>query len=453
MRNVFLLVVLITTAITFLMPSSYTATTTVLVDVKSPDPISGLLAQSMVMPGYMETQVDIISSDRVARRVVKNLGLENVPELVESWRVDGQGKGTFEGFYAAQLGKKLDVKPGKESNVINIAYTGRNPKTVAAVANAFAQAYLDTNVELSVDPAKRYTAWFEERAKVVREKLGKAQAALSAYQTEKGIVSVDERLDVENQRLNDLSGQLTLLETQKSEAQSRQNGARNNADTNPDVINNPVVQNLRSTITAAEAKLQEASNELGANHPQIKQQKAELESLRARLKSEMSNVASSLGANTLVSIQKEAEVRGALEAQKTRVLGLKKQRDEVSVLEKDVEQAQHEYDGINQRLNQSSLESQNQQTNVAVLTPAYEPLDTSSPKIFLNIIVSIFLGAMLGIGSAIMLELYHDRLIRSEQDLSELGIPVLGALIMNIPARSKRQRSRWKFWRKQAAAY
>ena len=437
--SIFAIVVATTTLISLVLPKSYKAVTTILVDFKTPDPVTGALGQAMIMPEFMATQVDIIGSDRVARRVVKMLGLDQDPQLLAEWKEDSGGIGTVEGYYADILSKKLDIKPSRESNVISIEYSNGDPKLAASVANAFAEAYLDTSVELMVEPAKRYSEWFVQRAKQVRDKLEKQQASLSAYQKEKGIISVDERLDVENNRLNELSTQLTLLEAQKSDAMSRQAQAQDKFDSNPDVMNNPVIQNLRTTITAAEGKLQQASNELGDNHPQIKQQKAELESLRSKLKSEMANVASSLGTNTQVSIQKEDEIREALDKQKQRVLDLKKQHDAVSVLQKDVESTQRDYDSINQRQNQTNLQSQSQQTNISVLTPASEPVKPAKPKVLLNILVSIFLGGMLGIGFALLMEI-KERRIRSVEDLAEIDTPVLGELTVQkiSPTRQKR---------------
>jgi chain length determinant protein EpsF len=443
-RNVFAFVVITVTVLSFIMPKQYTAMTTVVIDVKTPDPVVGAALQPMSMPGYIATQIDIITSERVGRRVVKMLGFEKVPALVEAWREDTDGKGSFEGYYAQKLGKKLDVKPSKESDVISIEFTSGDAKSAMTIANAFAEAYLATNVEMSAEPAKQYTDWFAERTKQVRDKLEKQQSALSALQKEKGVVADDERLDVENVRLNDLSTQLTILETQKSEAQSRQREAKAGLDSNPDVMNNPVIQNLRATITTAEGKLREAENTFGQNYPQIKEQKAELEVLRAKLKTEMTNVASSLSTNTVVSEQKEAEIRLAIEAQRKRILDLKKQRDEVTVLQKDIEFTQLDYNNINARLSQSSLQSQSPQTNVAVLTPAFEPDEPSKPKILINIIVSIFLGGMIGVGVAMLMEL-SDRRIRSESDLAAIGIPVLGGL--NV-ARKPQPRSWWHFWRR-----
>ena len=444
--RVFALVVVTTIVISLIIPNSYTAETTVVLDVKNPDPVNGMISQAIVMPSYLATQVDIVTSDRVARRVVKILGFDKVPELVEAWKKDTDGKGTIESYYAAKLATKLDVKPSKlGSNIINISFTGSDPKFAAATANAFAKAYLDISVELTTDPAQQYTDWFAAQAKRVKEKMDKEQEALSAYQTANGIVSLDEHLDVENSRLNDLGGQLTLFQAQKSDAQSRMRGAaKGDIDTNPDVMSNPVIQNLRVSISAAAGKLQEAENTLGKNHPQIKEQRAELDALKERLKLEMANVAASLGANSKISSQKVFELRAALEDQKTRVLELKKQRDEINGMQAELAATQADYNNIRQRLSQSYLQGQSLSTIVSVLTPAYEPEKPSSPKILLNIIVSIFLGGILSVGVAMVMELM-DKRVRSMEDLVGLGVQVLGVLTVerNVP------KKRWLFWRRQ----
>ncbi len=433
---------LIVTVITFRTTKIYSAETTVLVDVKSADPVAGMLSGALLMPGYMATQVDIINSQRVAQRAVKMLNFDKVPSLVSAWQEATSGKQSLESYYGKVLNGSLIVTPPREGNVITIAYSSPDPKAAAAVANIFAQAYIATNLEMLVDPARQYTDWFAVRAKQVRERLEKAQQALSAAQVAKGIVSVDDRLSTENYRLSELSTQYTQIEVQKSDAKSHQQSAESDMQTNPDVLNNGVILSLRSIIISAEGKLQEASNELGPNHPQIKQQKAEIETLKAKLLHEMDNVRASLSASIKINEQKETEVLAALEAQKKRMLELKQQHDELAVLTTDVTNAQRDYDALTLRQNQSELESQNQQTNITVLTPADLPLRAASPKKMSNMILSIFIGLFLGIVVALVREM-GDRRIYGKGNLTDLGIPILGIL---RPARKPPSRwgpSRW----------
>ena len=154
----------------------------------------------------------------------------------------------------------------------------------------------------------------------------------------------------------------------------------------------------------------------------------EVDTLRSKLDAEMKKVASTLSTSNRVNVQREAEVRAALAAQKNRVLELKKQRDDLAVLQREVESAQRAYDAVAQRFTQTSLESQTTQTNIVVLTPAIAPIEHSSPNLLLNTLVAIFLGVLLAVGTVLLLELLDQR-VRGDDDLQQLlGVPVLGLI-------------------------
>src|SRR5678815_4183313 len=91
------LTLLITVAATFfislLLPKQYSATSAVVIDVRSPDPVAGMIMPGLATPAYMATQVDIITSDRVAQRVVKLLRMDESPVIREQWMdaTDGEG--------------------------------------------------------------------------------------------------------------------------------------------------------------------------------------------------------------------------------------------------------------------------------------------------------------------------------------------------------------------------
>lgn len=426
---VLLLTVGTAVGVSLILPKQYTATAAVVVDVKSPDPIAGMVLGAMAMPSYMATQVDIITSSRVAQQVVRTLKLTENTELRDQWLDETEGAGNFEAWVADLLSKKLDVKPSRESNVINVGYTAPDPRFAAALANAYVQAYVSTSLDLRVAPAKQYNSFFETQSKDLRAALETAQSKLSDYQREHGILVTDERLDVETQRLNELSSQLVAIQAQAAESRSRSAQARSSsADQLQDVINNPVIAGLRADLSRQQAKLEELNARLGEAHPQVQELKANIAELRLRIDAETKRVSGSMGINNMINSSREGEVRGSLEAQRTRVAKMKEQRDEAAVLIKDVETAQRAFDAVSQRLTQTSLESQTNQTNLSVLTPATEPAKHSSPKLLLNTLVSIFLGGLLAIGFALLREL-TDRRVRSIEDLTEaLGVPLLGTL-------------------------
>ncbi|NMG35874.1 chain length determinant protein EpsF [Azoarcus sp. TTM-91] len=425
--GVLAIVVLAAAAVSLILPKKYTAQAALVVDAKSADPILGNMIPSQMMASYIATQVDIIGSDRVAQRVIDITGLDKQPQFQEMWQEATEGRGGIKVWLASALKSRLDVKPARESNVITLSYTGSNPEFVAMVVNAFAQAYIDTALELKVEPARQYANWFDERTKGLRDDLEAAQKRLSDYEQQHRIIASDGRLDVETARLAELSSQLVAVQGLRADSRSRQSqsGA---AELLPEVTQSPLISNLKAELARKEAERDQLRGRLGPNHPEVGKVAAEIGSLRQRIGSETQRIAASLGTSSRISAAREEEIAAAVEAQKARVLELKAHRDSIAVLQRDVEAAQRAYDLVTQRLATTSLESQTQQTNVAVLTPATVPLWPSGPRLLVNLLLAIIVGGVLGVGSAFLIEL-ADRRVRGEDDLASLAdVPILGVI-------------------------
>lgn len=420
----------VTTAVvvSLFLPRQYTATTTMVVDLR-PDPLSPVIYQAAAMPAFIATQIDVITSDRVVQRVVRALKLAENPRIRESWQKATEGEGLIEAWIGESVKASMEVKPSRESNVITVSYKAGDPHFAANAANAIVQAYLDTSLELRVDPAKRYADFFDTRAKELRANVDRAQSRLSAYQREKGIIATDERLDFETQQLNQLSTQLTMLQALSAESSSRQAQAiGGSGDRLQEVINNPMLAGIRADLTRAEARLQELNARLGDSHPQVVEAKATISTLRGRLDAETRRVTGSVGVTNTINRAREGEIRAALEAQRVKVLRMKTVRDEGATLYRDVENAQRAYDAVLSRLNQTNLESQATQGNVYSLAQATPPLKPSSPKLFVNTVLATVVGLALAIGAAIVLEL-SDRRVRTVDEITQLlGLPALGII-------------------------
>ncbi len=417
------------------LPNQYTSTASIVVDAK-PDPITGATGMAaLALQAYVTTQADVISSERVAQRVVKVLKLDSMPELQERWRKSTNGVGDISIWLADYLlAKKLAVTPGHDnpaqpSNVIDIAVKWSDAKTAAALANAFAQVAIETNIELKVEPARQYAAWFVKRSHDLRVDLEAKQKRLTDFQRAAGIVATDEKLDVENERLNQLSTALVAVQNERQDSQSRQRQVNTGSnDSLPEVLQNPLIGSLKNSLSDAEAKETDVAARLGKNHPDYQAAAAAVATLRARIAQETQKIASSLGSTVRVDQQRESELRQAVELQKKRVLDLKHQHDQSAVLDGDVQAAQRDLDAVNQRLAQSNLEGQTQQTNVVLLTSASVPVKPSSPKALLNIGLGLFLGVVLGIGVALLLEVREPRIREDEELLTLLGVPMLGRI-------------------------
>lgn len=408
------------------MPKLYTASSTVVVDVRSPDPVAGIILPGA--QGYLLTQLEIIRSERVAQRVVRNLKLAENPQTREQWREATGGSIDIESWLAKALLRSLEVRPSGDSQVLAVSYSSVDPKFSALMANAFVQGYIDTHVDLRVEPAKQYSSFFDGRAQELRSKLETAQARLSEYQKQHGLVATDERLDIESARLHELSSQLVAVQAVAVDSRSRQDQTDTSADRMQEVLLNPLISGLKGDLNRQEARLQELSARYGSNHPQVIEAKASISALRQRIAAETRRVTSGVTVSNTINRQREAEIKAALEAQRQKVLKMRELRDEASVLVKDVENAQRAYDAVLARLNQTSLESHTTLTNASMLSPAVAPTSPSSPNLTLNVLIAGCVGLVLAVAASFLLELL-DRRVRSFVDVVQLlGLPVLGVL-------------------------
>lgn len=424
--SVLFLVVATTTVVSFLLPKQYTAEVMIAIDTVKVDPITNIPMSGQLIAGYMATQVDIITSHNTSRKVVEITGLAQLPEAQIKFQEATKGKGDIVDWLAESIVKDLDIKASRDSNVISLLYTSTDPSFASAMANSFVDAYKKEIVNMRSNLAQQNQAFFELQLTSLQKKLEYAQKKLSDYQQQQGIVASDERLDIENQRMNDLSAQMVAVQGMLIDAKSRLK--KENGSVAPDVLNNPLIQQIKSQIAMLDSKFKLIAAKEGPNNPSYQQALAELNAARAQLSAQITQYSSSLESAAENAAQRLASLQQALNQQKQRVLELKSQRSRIDILQHDVDNAQQVYQVAMQKLSESVLESNSNITNVSILKAAPQPIDASKPKIFVNIILAVFLGFILGMSFGLISEL-TDRRIRSIKDIEEVfEIPVFAII-------------------------
>jgi chain length determinant protein EpsF len=409
---------------TMRQPKVYTSQTSLLLDVKA-DPLVATFMPSIASPAFFATQSHIIKSDRVAAAVVRRLGLEKSPEAVARWRAETGGKVPLASYFSNMMQRGLAVEPAPGTNVLNLSFTAADPKFAAVVANAYAQAYIDFSVDLRVEPARNYAAWFDGQLKNLRAELEAAQTKLSQAQQSKGIISTDGKLDEEVSKLSALMGQLAATQVEMADSSVR---ARNSGlETSPDISQNGQVQTFRAQLAKLEADFADAKSRYGEQHPQYLALQGQIAVAKDQLAAEIRKAATTSSARTQVSSQKVAELNQLIEIQKKKVLGLRGGRDDLEVLIREVETAQRAYEAVANRRAQLTLESQSEQAAARILSVAVEAISPSS-KAPLHVLLGVLGGFGLGAALAAALEIL-DRRVRSTADISQIeGLPLLAVI-------------------------
>jgi len=434
--------VFVATTVSLLLPKSYRATASLVVDRRNEQSIGdalNVLGSANERLGYIQTQVDVIKSGKVARRVVAEHDLAAQPEVQAEFEANDEQEGSIEEWLAQRLLRYLDVETS-QSSVIAVSFVDKSPTRAAEISNAFGKAYMDTVLELQVEPARRAADWFDTQLKTLRADLERAQGRLHDYQRAHGIVTPEGDLDIEQERLSQLSQQLVRTEQETMVLRGRERQARDAIkdatllEQLPEIASNEQVRRLKGDLLAGEARLEVLATQYGPNYPEYRRQVTENAARRQRLTGETAKIVASIEAERRQSEVREGEIRAAIDAQRARLLEFKEGRDDLGVLAGDVKTAQSAYETAMQRFVVTQVDGRASQSNVALLSAAVVPTRVYRPNTRLNIALSLVVGALLGIGVVIALEL-GDRRVRTIADLDwGADVPLLGTLSPWRPA-------------------
>jgi succinoglycan biosynthesis transport protein ExoP len=401
-------------AISLVLPPRYEASATLVLDIGNVDPVRG---QEVFKPAgsvstYQATQIDVLKSEEVARGALRSLGVTKQQEWIDKWRQLSGGQGDFEAWLSGELLRKLAIVPSRDSNALTLSYTSQDREFSAALVNAIVKSYMDTTLQMRAVPARQFNAFFEERAKPLRQALEQAKSRLSDYEH-----SQDE--DIESRRLAELTTQLVALQDEATGASDRQKQAAKGADRMREVRNDPEVMALMAELAQEEGGLAKLKTEFGERHPTVVQAQRAIAELRGRLSASMGRAATTFAVPVKANEARLAEVRSAIERQRAIVLKRRSQRNAAAVLLRDVDNAQKAYDAVLQRASQTSLEAASTtQTNVSVVKWATPPAFASS-MLLVNLIVATLLGPLLAIATALLQE-SRDRRLRTFEDVTRL---------------------------------
>ncbi|HED14791.1 MAG TPA: hypothetical protein ENI62_14255 [Gammaproteobacteria bacterium] len=461
--------VIIAGVITYLTPKMYEATTSLNFTFRA-NPVDSR-GTELAEQTYVATQIGIIESQQVAQRVVDSLTdyqrerliaaldarysvIDDLISLLKSpvhllfsdeksstSEQAGPGNGdsleisSAYGWLAQGLGgTALTVDPKLNTRIVQIAYESTDPQIAALMVNKIAEAYITANLEMVTDPARKSKVWFNEQLKSLRKQLEEAQSRLTTYQQQEGVVFTDARLDTETARLQNLSGQLVNAQQATRNAVTEREKLQEvlasgvSLTTFEPVFGNTVVQTIKAKIRDLQGALVSNSNSLGANHPKIVKLKSELYAARQRLNAEIETITDGIDNAAELSREREHDLEKSLAAQKQLVLGLKNEHNNMAVLQREVESTQATYNAALKQLNTTSMQSMVDQTNVSIVDRANIPGSPSSPRVTMNLMLGMLGGLILGIGLAVVLEMFVRRVHSLEDLTTELGVPLLAHL-------------------------
>ena len=214
-------VVALTLVITLLQDDQFGASGTLLVDFESTDPtlLQGFSASLEL--SYLNTQAQLLRSRRIMATALSELGWTNDPEAMEKFRAIAGGRGSYEDWLAGEYLEDFSVSTDAESRLVDVYYESDDPIRVAQLVNAVIDAYMAQASGIIQGPAAERLKRFDRQRQQARADMEQAQAALTAYQQSQELIDLSERVNSQQERLNNLTSRYVEAQTARQDAAAR----------------------------------------------------------------------------------------------------------------------------------------------------------------------------------------------------------------------------------------
>ena len=469
--SVFFIITFLVIAIgTFTVRPKYMASTKVMIEKNESNPLfGGKYYNSPQDIEFIETQIEIITSKSVARRVVKNLDLgknyqsyfpdmERSPSflqtvagkirhLITSGSDDlvatesasakpGDDYKTDENDWIAEIiSTNITVEPVNESKIFIISFLSENPVFSRLVANSLVKAYMEELLQHKMTSSGITVKWMTQKADEEKQKLEESEARLQKYMRDNDIVTIEDRITVVPEKLMEFSSQLSKAEARRKELYSIYSQIQEATSDNslsiesiPVIKDDKAIQNINDEITKVQQRITELSKKYGPKHPEMISIVGEQERLREKKKDEINRVISSIKKEYELAQANEDNLHNLLEKTKSEALGLNEKFAQYQVLKREVDSDRTMYDALFSKLKEQNITEESQNVSVFIVDPAETPLVPAKPRKLLNLLLGVVLGLFGGTVLAFFME-YLDNTINMPEEAEErFGLPMLGVI-------------------------
>lgn len=433
----------------FALPPKYKATTIVLVDPRQPRVtqneavIAGIGADAAAV----ESQVELIESSALARRVIARLNLDKDPDFVTPSLLERIAAGVLALFGSRpadseqeisrlvnKFQRGLSVRRRGLTYVLEISYLSGDPAQAARLSGAVAEAYLEDQRLAKTEITARASTWLVDRIEEMRGRVRAAEEAVAAYKSANNIVDVTQGNRLVSRQVEDMTQQLALQRSRTADARARleriQQGANRISDfaALSESLQSPVIANLRTQYTEAARLEAELSALYGSKYPGLVAVRAQLGDIRKQIDAEIARI--------LIAVRNEYQVAAAHEASLEAGLASLKQQsaqyNEANVRLQELErEAQANRTLFEQFLNRAKETTEQQSLQIAdarIISPALTPLKPDRPPTILLLLVAAGGGGVLGVGMVLVLERMRRGFRTADEIERLLSIPTLGIL-------------------------
>lgn len=391
---------------------------------------------------FLQTQITVLESDNLAWQTIEQLHLDQNPAFAGPINAGAPPRGMSQEILQSVLVGTfkggLQVDTLRNSRIMTVSYEGTDPRMCAAIVNALVDNYQEYNYHKNYEATRKASGWMEQQLDELKAKVEKSQQALVDYERQNAIINVGDKQNVEEQKLADISKQLTDAHADVVRTESMYNVAHSNGDQISTMVQNDLLSKLQEKYADLRAQYVDARAQFGPNFPKVMRLKDQMDEMRAQLDTERSRIVGRYRSEYTAAQQRERLLTDALNAQKGALGKLNQLLIQHNILQHEFQTNQQLYESLLQRLKDATLSSGLRATNIHVVDAARPPLGPIRPRKTFNIMVGLMVGLILGVALAFVQEALDDSIKSIGQVERHLATNALAVIPL---ARAGRQRA------------
>lgn len=453
----FFALITITTAVTtLLMRPIYSATA--LVEVQ-PDKggmvkFQNIETETVDTLQFLETQSRILKSKAVAESVINKLDLAENPEINGEIRQRGFLAGILQIKNALaemrqttessslnsdliketnrleNFNNRLSVRGLKNSYLFEISFESFDPQLSADISNTVVDEFVRLNVDRKINSSSGAKSFLQREIEKIQAKLETSEKNLTEFARENEIVDVEDKTNILNQRLSDLSTQITDVGSERLAAQAMFNKSVTGLDSDAlaPVLASTLIQNYKTEYAIMQAEYFKLSRIFKPAYPQLVQVKTQMDELNSLVQQETNRIVEGIKSNYEQLQEKEQRLIVLLSRQKQEILDIKDRSIQYNILKREWETNKELYRGLLERTKEVGVAAGMELNNISNVDKARVPIEPSKPNMKFNLLIASSLGLFGGIALAFLLS-FLDNTVRSSDQFEQItGVPVLGII-------------------------
>lgn len=444
---------LIALIVTLLMTPRYTAAATIEVSRESGQVTNfeGVeRKEGTADQEFYQTQYGLLKSRSLAERVATQLRLlddqkffdlfgatESDPALqLANGRYPASGRAKRQRIAGEILLRNLGVEPARMSRLVEIRFTSPDPDLSARIANAWAENFIQTNLERKVQATSYGRNLLQQQLAQQKQRLDESQRQLVGYASQQRIINLPAQGAGENttaersivaDNLASLNSALSQATADRiaAEARYRETGG---AGASTEALRNGAINGLRQRRAELAAEYQELMTQFEPEYPAARQIKSQIDQIDRSIANEERRVSGSIRADYNSAVERERGLQSRVEQLKASYLDLRRRSIQYNIYQQEVDTNRTLYEGLLQRFKEIGVAGGVGVNNISIVDPADVPQSPSSPRLALNLLIALLAGTILGAGIAFLLEQIDEAIADPAEVERRLGLPLLGSV-------------------------